>query len=155
MSQVVFEEIVKLLKDNKIDYRLLEHKPVFTSEEAAKIRGTSLKQGAKALVFYADKKPIMIVIPGDKRVDMKRFKSSYKIKDLRMATPQEVKQLIGVEIGAVHPFGNLHGLSVFVDKSLGRTQEIVFNAGFHSKSIKMKYQDWFKLVKPKLGDFSL
>lgn len=154
MSQLVLEKIVKLLKDKKIDYQLLEHKPVFTSEEAAKIRGTSLKQGAKALVFYADKKPIMVVVPGDKKVDIKKFKITHHLKDLRMATPEEVEELTGVKIGAVHPLGNLHNLPTYVDKGLGRNQEIVFNAGLHNKSIKMEYRDYYSLVKPKLADFS-
>ncbi|MFZ5365943.1 MAG: aminoacyl-tRNA deacylase [Patescibacteria group bacterium] len=155
MSQVVFEEIIRLLQANKINYYLFEHEPVYTSEQAAKVRGSSLKGGAKALIFVADGKPIMIVVPGDKKVDIGRFKEVEKIDDLRMATPEEVVQLTGLQIGAVHPLGNLHNLPVYVDKSLGRNQEIVFNAGLHTKSIRMKYQDYFCLVKPSLGDFAI
>lgn len=154
MSQVVFEKVVKLLQDNQIDYQLLEHEPVYTSEQAAKIRGSSLKQGAKALVFYADKKPIMIVVSGDKKIDIKKFKTTHYVKDLRMATPEEVEELTGTKIGAVHPLGVIHGLPTYVDKGLGRNEEIIFNAGLHTKSIKMKYRDYYSLVKPKLGDFS-
>lgn len=154
MSQVVFEKIVKLLQDNQIDCQLLEHEPVYTSEQAAKIRGSSLKQGAKALIFYADKKPIMIVVSGDKKVDIKKFKITHHVKDLRMATPGEVEELMGVKIGAVHPLGVIHDLPTYVDKGLGRDEEIIFNAGLHTKSIKMKYCDYYSLVKPNLGDFS-
>lgn len=155
MSQVVFEKVLKLLQEKKIDYQLLEHPPVYTSQEAAKIRDSSLKQGAKALVFYADKKPIMIIVPGDKRIDTKKFKTAHRVKDLRMATPEEVEKLIGVKVGAVHPLGVIHNLLTYGDKSLGENEEIVFNAGLHTKSIKMKYKDWFRLVKPKLGSFSV
>lgn len=154
MSQKVFEKIIEILKDNQINYQLLKHEPVFTSEEAAKVRGTSIKQAAKALVFYADKMPIMIVLPGDKKIDVKKFKKAHQAKDLRMATPKEVEELIGVKIGAVHPLGMIHGLPVYVDNSLGKNQEVVFSAGLHTRSIKMKYRDWFRLAKPKLGNFS-
>jgi Ala-tRNA(Pro) deacylase len=154
MNQVVFEKIVNLLDNDKVDYQLFEHKPVYTSEEAARIRGTSLGQGAKALVVFADKKPMMIVVPGDRRIDFKKFKAAYQVKDLRMATPEEVEELTGAKVGAVPPLGIIHHLPTYVDQSLGKNEEIAFNAGLHTKSIKMKYQDWFRLVKPKLGDFS-
>lgn len=156
MSEAVYQKIVKFLSDNNITYQLFEHEPVYTSEQAAKVRGSSLKAGAKALIFMADKKPIMIVVPGDKKVDIRKFKDTFKIKDLAMARPEEVEDFTdGVKIGAVHPLGNLHGLSVYMDQSLGRNKEIVFNAGLHDKSIEMRYQDYYRLVKPKLGNFTI
>jgi len=154
VSELVFQRIIKLLSNKNIKYQLLEHKPVFTSEQAAKLRGTSLRIGAKALIFLADKRPIMIVISGDKKVDTRKFKNMFKIKNLVMATPGEVERLMDIKVGAIHPLGNLHNLPVYVDESLNRNKKIVFNAGLHDKSIKMEYQDYCKLVKPKLGNFA-
>lgn len=150
----VFEKIKQFLNTNKIEYEVISHEPVFTSEQAAKVRGSSIKTGAKALIFQADKKPIMIVVPGDKKVDARKFKDKFKIKDLAFAKPEEVEQIAeGVKIGAVHPLGNLCNLPVYVDKSLGRNKEIVFNAGRHDKSIKMSYQDYYRAVKPIIASF--
>jgi len=156
MSELIFQKIIKLLTDGGISFELLEHEPVYTSEQAAKLRGTSLKMGAKALIFNADAKPIMIVVAGDKRVETKRFKELYHIHNLEMASSEEVEKVTdGVKIGAVHPLGNIHGLTVYVDTSLGHNKIVVFNAGLHDKSIKMQYKDYYSLVKPKLGDFSI
>ena len=155
MSENVYLKIIKFLDERKVYYQVFEHEPVFTSEQAAEVRGTDIKQGAKALVFVADKKPIMLVISGDKKVDMKKFKQTYGIKNLAFATPDEVGKFTeGVKIGAVHPLGVIHRLPVYVDGSLGTNKEIVFNAGLHHKSIKMYYRDYYKLVKPILGNFS-
>jgi|SRR3989344_2824336 len=155
MSSKTFERIVKLLEDNQVGYELLEHEPAFTSEQAAKVRGTNLASGAKALIFKADKKPIMIVIPGDKRVEIRKFKNQFGIKDLAFAKPEEVEQITeGVKVGAVHPFGNLHYLPVYVDRALGKIRMIVFNAGLHNKSIKMAYKDYERLTKPIQGNFT-
>ncbi len=93
----VLEKIQELLDDNHVNYTLTEHEPVHTSEEAAKVRGTTLSQGAKALIFFADKKPLLIVVPGDKRANLKKFKKTFSIKDLRMASPEEVTQLTGLK----------------------------------------------------------
>ena len=69
-----------MLDENKVEYKVIDHKPVFTSEDAAKIRGSSLKLGAKALIMKADKKSIMIVVPGDKKVDTSIFKNFIRSK---------------------------------------------------------------------------
>lgn len=154
-SSSLFDSIKNLLDSGKVRYELYEHKPVFTSEQAAKIRDTKIEQGAKALVMYADNKPVMLVLPGNRKVDTKLFKSKFKVKDLRMATPEEVRELTKTEIGAVPPFGNLFNLPLYVDSALGENEEIVFNAGLHTKSVKMFYKDFERLSHPKIDNFSL
>jgi aspartyl-tRNA synthetase len=154
IKKSVFETIISFLNGNKIEYKVMEHKAVFTSEEAAAVRNTKLKQGAKALIMKADKKPIMIVVGADHKVDTSSFKKLYKVKDLEMARPEEVEQISGVKIGAVPPFGNLFLIPLYVDKSLSENENIVFNAGSHTKSILIKYQDFEKVTKPVIGEFS-
>ncbi|MFH0864118.1 MAG: aspartate--tRNA(Asn) ligase [Candidatus Gottesmanbacteria bacterium] len=150
----LYDEIISLLDSNNIKYETFEHQPVFTSEEAAKIRGTKLSQGAKALIMIGDKNPIMVVLPADRKADFKKIKSSLEIKNLEMATPEDVKEVSGVEIGAVPPFGNLLGIPLYVDIHLKGEKEIVFNAGLHTKSIKMKCDDFEKVTSPIIGDYS-
>ena len=48
------------------------------------------------------------------------------------------------------PFGNLYNLPVYVDKSLVSNEDIVFNAGTHIDTIRMKYRDFERLVQPKV-----
>src|SRR5688572_13873603 len=102
-----FEKIIQLLDSNNIQYRLVEHQPVFTSEEAAKVRGFELKQGAKSLILKSPDGFVMAVVPGNKKLDSKKLKKILGVKDIRFATAEEVKQVAGVEIGAVYPFGQL------------------------------------------------
>lgn len=153
-TQKVFDAIKKLLDDKKINYKVTEHEPVYTSDQAAKVRNTPLKQGAKALVIIADKKPVMIVIAANKKIDFKKFKTIYKIKDLRMATPDEVKEITGVEIGAVPPLGNIFNIPLYVDASLTKNKEISFNAGEHTKSIDVTYRDFELVSKPIIDVFA-
>lgn len=148
-------QIKDILDKNMIKYQSYEHRAVFTSEEAAKVRNTRMSQGAKALVMIGDKKPLMVVLPADRKVDFKNVKKLLKIKNLEMAKPEEVKKLTGVEIGAVPPFGNLVGLPLYVDNSLTQEEEIVFNAGLHTKSIMMQSGDYLTVTKPILGDYSV
>lgn len=159
---IVYKKIANLLDSAEIKYQLIDHEPVLTCEDAAKIRGTKPEQGAKALVCIADKKPILIVLPCSARLDFKAFKKWQEVKDLRFATAEEVKEITQIEIGAIPPIGLVLGLGrpqgsplqTFVDKKLLKNEEICFNAGMHERSIVMKAEDYVKVVKPEVGSFT-
>ena len=150
----VFEKLKAFLDSNDVPYTLMEHEAVYTSEQAAQARGTPLQQGAKALVFEADKRPILLVVTADRRIDSRAFKRAFGVKDLRLATAERVAELTSLTIGAVPPFGGLMGLATYVDESLLKNEDIVFNAGSHTRSILMKCQDFRRLEQPTRGSFS-
>mgnify|MGYP001606876777 FL=1 len=143
----VYEKIILLLQSKNIKYQALEHEPTPTCADAARVRGTSLDQGAKALVCYADKKPVLIVLPCSRKLDPKLFKKLYTINDLRFCTPDEVTQLTGLQIGAIPPLGNLFNLPTYVDQTLSAESQIAFNAGDRTKSVIMSYSDYASLAQ--------
>lgn len=150
----MYERIVGDIKALKLAFEPYEHEAVRTSEDAAKIRNTPLYEGAKALVLYADEKPVMVVVPGDRKLDMKAFKSQYHIRDLRMATPAQVEEVTGVTIGAVPPFGHIFGIPAYMDAAFKKNSHVSFNAGLHTHSIRMSEKDYEKMAKPTIGEFS-
>lgn len=150
----VFTQITDILKKNKIEYRVFEHAPVFTSEEAGKVRNTPLKQGAKAMVMIGNKKPLMIVLPADRRIDLKKFKSGNKLQTLEFASPSSVEKITGIAVGAVPPFGSIFQMPLYIDSRIFDNKEIFFNAGLHTKSIEMKSSDYNKIAGGQIGDFS-
>ncbi len=150
----VYERIIGMLKTNHVQYRLLEHKAVYTSEESAKVRGTKLEQGAKALIYNAGHKYILAVLSASETADEKKLAQLAGVRDLKLANPSEVNKITGCTPGAVPPFGNIFGIETYVDKTLGKNLEIAFNAGSHTRSIVMKYLDYEKVSTPKSGDFS-
>lgn len=155
-------KITNFLSERGIDYQLLAHAPVYTSKQAAAARAdVSLHQGAKAMVvkiinsqLSIDNCFVMCVLPGDKKIDFKKLRKELGVRDVRLASPEEVEKVVGVKIGAVSPFGNLSGLRVLLDDSIMDNGEIVFNAGDHSKSVKMKLTDYLDLVRPEVAPFS-
>ena len=150
----VYAKIIMMIKENAFVFESYEHVAVKTSEEAAKIRNTPLHEGAKALVMYADDTPIMMVLPADLKADLTAFKHAFHVRDLRMATPDEVLKITGVPIGAVPPFGHIFGISLYLDEGLRDNKEIVFNAGLHTKSVRMAEKDFEHVAHPTTGKFS-
>jgi Ala-tRNA(Pro) deacylase len=141
----VAERLVGWLRERGAVFRFFEHAPVFTSEEAARVRGTPIEAGAKALVLQANDRPVHVVLPGHRRVDNALLRAILGTRTLRFATPEELLALTGCVPGAVPPFGNLFGLPVFVDEELAAREEIAFNAGSNAASIVMRCADFLRL----------
>ena len=151
---VVFGKIRDVLNKEKIEYEVLEHKPVFTSKEAAEVRGTELKQGCKALVCKTEEGFIQAVVSGAKELDIQKLQKLTLFKKIELADAKEVRKVTGCNIGSVPPFGNLFNLKVYFDKSVVENDIVAFNAGQHTKSIKMKAKDLVRVVNPVVGEFS-
>jgi Ala-tRNA(Pro) deacylase len=149
----VFDEVCKRLSDKSIRFDILRHAPVFTSEEAAAVRGTPLSSGAKALVCKADEQFVMIVVPADRKLASKAVRKALGIKSLRFASREEVEQLTGLAPGSIPPFGSLFGLPTWCDERLAENERINFNAGDHSISISMAYADYVAAEQPRLGEY--
>src|SRR6188474_1637649 len=151
MADMVFDRVCHLLEDNSIPYDVLRHTPVFTSEEAAAIRGTPLASGAKALICKADDRFVMIVLPANQKLASKGVRKSEGIKSLRFASKEEVLDLTGLAPGSIPPFGSLFGMATWCDERLGEQPRINFNAGDHAISVSMSYGDYVRAEQPKLG----
>jgi len=149
-----YEEITNLLKANDIPYRETEHEPVYTSEQAARVRGISMSQAAKSLLLKCGNDFVLAVLPGDCKLSSKKLKQLLKIKQFHFATPEEVKRKMGCEIGACYPFGNLIGLPVYADNSLSKNKVIFSNPGLHNRTMEINWRDFYSLVKPKMVDIS-
>lgn len=148
------ERLLAYLDENGVEHRVMHHEPVRTSEEAARVRGTPLESGAKALVYRADGRPVLLVLPADRRIDSRAFKGTFGVKNLSMVSPEELHELTGLEVGAVPPFGNLMGLDTYVDERLLDLPVISFNAGSRTTSVVMKPGDYRRLVNPTVARYA-
>jgi len=145
-----------------VQYAVSEHQPVLTSEQAAEIRGVSLASGAKAMLLKDTGKKLtregvpyyLAVTSAACRFSSKQFKKTINCKTFRFATPEEVHTVTGCLTGAVPPFGKIFDIPVFVDRSLGKNETINFNCGMRTKSISMKYEDYFNVEGPTFQVFT-
>lgn len=155
MSELEVKKIKELLDSKNISYKISEHEPVFTSEQAAKVRNVDLKTGVKALVMKTKEgKLIMGLIAADRKIDLKKLANIVKTKSLKLANPEEVLKKTGCKIGSVHPFGIIHNLSTYLDLSVLESEYVNFNIGMHTKSIQMKSKDLVEVINPYKEEFS-
>ncbi len=138
----------------------LEHEPVKTSAEAAAARGFELRQGIKALLFTNGEGGWVIVdLPADRKADTKKVadRMGWAKRAIRMATPEEVLQITGCEIGSVPPFGHKTVVPMLVDASVYENETSGFNIGLLTASVKVSTRDIrtvFAAIGAGEGDFS-
>jgi len=146
------ENLFRILDENGIEYKRFEHKPVKTSEEAARIRGVPLDSGVKAMLLKTrEGKFIMVLLPADKKIDFKKIEELENTKKLSFASPEEVLKETGCEIGGVPPFGHTkreqpHDIKAYMDRDVLEKNLVNFNAGDRSVSVTMKAKDLTKVV---------
>jgi Ala-tRNA(Pro) deacylase len=148
MTASVFDRLQDRLQQSGLAFSVLRHEPVYTSEQAAAVRGTLLSSGAKALVVKAGDRFLLLVLPADRKLHSRKARDHLGVKALRFATREEVENLTGLLPGSIPPFGSLFGLPTYVDPALAENPAINFNAGDHAVSVSMSYADFMAVEKP-------
>jgi len=150
MAATVFERLQDFLQRHAVTFTVLRHAPVFTSEQAAAVRGTSLASGAKALVLKAGEEFVMAILPADRKLESRKARDGLGVKSLRFATKEEVFERTGLQPGSIPPFGSLFGLKTYCDAALAENPSINFNAGDHAISVQMPYAEYVRVEKPNM-----
>ena len=96
---------VEYLKSKNVNFKILHLKGIpKTAKDVEQIYNCKLHQVLKTIIFIGDSEPVMAVLPGDKKVSTDKLKEITK-QNLRMAKPEEVREITGYNIGGVSPFG--------------------------------------------------
>jgi len=148
-----YDQIIKLLDDAGAKYEVSpDHEPVYTSAQADEVTGGAPKEGAKALVLKAGDRFVLCVVRGTNKLDYKKVRAILGERKLRFATPDEVFDVMGVNIGACYPFGSVAGIDMLVDETLAENDKITFSPGVHDKHVYMEWVEYVKAAEPRLVD---
>lgn len=149
---MITQKMKRFLEDNGVDYLTIAHSPSYTANETAHVAHISGREIAKSVMIDADGRLLMAVLPASKRLSFTQVARVAGGKRVRLAAEHEFARFFpGCEVGAMPPFGNLYGVDVYVDPSLKTDDEIVFNAGTHTELIRMRYDDFERLVHPTIA----
>lgn len=148
-------EIIRLLRHHELEFKHLVHEATPTSEDSAKVRGTVLEEGVKALILKGknSKKNYQFNLPSHLKLDMKVVGEIVGEK-CEFEDPVVILERFGLVVGGVPPFGNLMNLEIFFDEKIKTLGSLAFNCGLPTESILMQGEDLIKLVQPKFGSFS-
>ena len=148
--------LAEVLKRERVPYLTLRHPPAFTAPELSAVAHIPGRRLAKVVICIADAAPVQAVLPAHYSVDLDALNRLVGSASLRLALEQEIAALYPeFEVGAMPPFGMMHGHRVFVERCFVGEPELVFNAGTHTDSLCMHYADFADIVHPTVGTFGV
>ena len=144
------------LDNEKIKYIAISHSLAYTAQGIAAVAHVPGKELAKTVIVKIDNSLAMAVVPASSHVDLMLLKKAAGARTVELATEQEFKDRFpDCETGSMPPFGNLYDMTVFADEKLAQDREIAFNAGSHRELIRMSWDDFEALVKPRISKLAV
>jgi Ala-tRNA(Pro) deacylase len=141
----------EFLDSHRIKYIVISHSVAYTANGIAALTHIPGKELAKTVIVKIDNLLVMAVVSASQHVDFAQLKAVTGARNVDLASEGEfIDRFPDCETGAMPPFGNLYGIDVYADESLARDKEIAFNAGSHRELVRLAWDDFKRLVKPKM-----
>jgi prolyl-tRNA editing enzyme YbaK/EbsC (Cys-tRNA(Pro) deacylase) len=103
-----------------------------TAEDAARAAGCTLGQVVKSIVVMCDGRPVVVLVPGDRRADLVKIARTLEAVEVRIARAAEVEDATGFAPGSVAPFPLPNIVRVLIDQSLLSQETVWIGAGSES-----------------------
>ena len=148
-------DVFDYLTEEGVRYIADEHPRAYTAQEVAASEHVSGDMMAKPVIVHDGGRYVMCVLPASYRLNLGKASKVLESIELRLASEAEMSEIFDdCELGAEPPFGNLYNMDTFDDNHLAEDEEIVFQAGTHSQSVRMRYADYQTLARPEVADMA-
>lgn len=153
---MISTRLKQYLDDNQVGYDLMQHDPAFTAQQLAARMHVPGHEFVKVVVVKMDGAYALAALSAPRRVNFKQLARTGGVKRCSLASESEFQQLFpDCELGAMPPFGSLYNLPTYVDQELITAENIVINAGTHAEAIRVRYSDFNRLARPRVGSFAV
>jgi len=148
------QKLTEFLDQNDVRYVTIKHSTAYTAQEVAAAAHIPGKELAKPVMVKLDGEMAMATLPASYQVDLEALAREVGAGGAELAEEDDFEGLFPEsELGAMPPFGNLYDIPVYVDRTLEEDEEIAFSAGSHTELVRMSYDDYKRLVKPRVLNF--
>ncbi len=146
------EQVYAVLRNLNIPFVRHEHPPVYTVEEACRhwqgLEGAHCKN-----LFLRNKKGnrhYLVILEHQKSADLKKLTEILGEDRLSFGSRERLERLLGLEPGAVSPFGLIHDaekkVSVIIDQELRQADRIYFHPNVNTATIGLSFKDLEKFL---------
>lgn len=143
--------VEEVLKSLNIQYDIVEHKAVYTVEEAQFVSGLIDGVGCKNL-FLKDKKKnyYLFLIKDEKLADLKHIKEIVSTSNISFGSEEELDKYLGLTKGSCTPFGIIndkeHVVTIIIDKDL-IDKRLLFHPNRNTATISIDYKDLIRFIE--------
>lgn len=138
--------VSQYLRDQSVDYQLVQHPHSATSRESAHAAHVREDQVAKAILLKDHQGYVLAVIPASSSLDMRALHDETGRNHLEMVPEDELGRIFpDCELGALPPLGQAYGVTTLLDSSLRHRDTVYFEAGDHEELVEMDGSRFAKL----------
>lgn len=146
------KKVYEVLEKLGISYVRHEHPPVFTVEEAEEywedVAGAHCKN-----IFLRNKKGsrhYLAILEHSKKADLKALENQLGESRLSFASAERLMRYLGLETGAVSPFGLINDsnkeVQVVIDQDLKKAEHINFHPNVNTATVGIEFRDFEKFL---------
>ena len=116
---------------------------VHSAQEVAGVLGVHPAQVCKTLVVVREQGcPLLIMVPGDRELDLKALAAKLGEKKLRMASHKEAERLTGLQVGGISALALLNkGFDIYADQDILSLGRVLVSAGHRGLDLSLRPQD--------------
>lgn len=149
---------MRILDQQKVAYTVREFPDtIHSADGVADHFGLPAGMVYKTLVVLPNKgKPMLVMIAGDRELDLKKLAKAVGEKKAQMAPKKEAESLTGLQTGGISALALLHkNFSVYIDRPALEFERILVSAGKRGINLELPVQDLIRLTKAKVIEASL
>lgn len=151
---------MRVLEAHKISYESFVYDDAgafHSAQDAAALLGAPVEQVYKTLVVLHEetsgprKKPMLVMAPAAREIDLRVLAKSVGAKKLRMATKKEAEQLTGAHIGGISALAQLNkGFEILLDETANALEWVHVSGGVRGLDLKLRVSDLLRVTNAKI-----
>jgi Cys-tRNA(Pro)/Cys-tRNA(Cys) deacylase len=143
---------MRVLEGKKVPYQVLTFSPeVHSADGVAEALGLPPEEVYKTLVVVRPLgKPLLVMVPADHELDLKRLAKVVGEKKLKMATHREAEALTGLQVGGISALALLNkGFHICIMREAQELSHIVVSAGRRGVDVRLAVEDLIRVTGAK------
>ena len=142
-----------ILSSRGIPHQQFTHPgPIHSLEQAAAERNQTVHQVVRSILFrLAQGEYAMVLVAGPNQVSWQALRQHFSQSRLTMATPEEVLEVTGYQVGAVSPFGLPEDIPLLMDQAILSQPAVSIGSGRRGTTILLTKENLMRA----LGDIEI
>jgi Cys-tRNA(Pro) deacylase len=141
------------LEHHALQAILIEPKiPTPTVLDAARALGVEPADIIKSVAFETKDQTVLVIAPGDRRIDANKVAQIFGLERLKMASPARVLEVTGYPAGGVPPVGHSEGLRVVMDATLLGRETLIGGGGSERLLLRIAPAEVLRVTCATLAD---
>lgn len=147
------DPLTDVLREHHIYFEVIPHTRTESASAEAKAIGVDPSHVAKTLVLETEAGFVRAVLPAYERIDLRKVRAALGRREARLASEQVLAGAYPeFELGAVPPIGGPENDLVIVDEHLRKEETVVFEAGTHEHSVRVRTADLLSVTGAVVAD---